>query len=67
MNEKSTPDRVNEYHLRLKQFWGMQNIVYKASYNATNEPKYWETHEFLSNWLRNEANELFKIGVNVYH
>ena len=45
----------------------MQNIVYRASYNATNDPKYWETHEFLSNWLRNEANELFKIGVNVYH
>lgn len=63
----STPQRVATYHKRLQEFWTAQSIVYSSSYNADREPNPWKTHEFLSSWLKNEADALFCLGVNVYH
>ena len=67
MTTQSILIRVNTYHLRLKEFWNMQSIVHQPSYNADREPEYWKAHEFLSAWLRKEADDLFNLGVNVYH
>jgi hypothetical protein len=67
MLKQSTPYRVNLYHVRLKEFWNMQSIVHQPSYNADHNPAPWKAYEFLSAWLRREADELFNLGINVYH
>jgi hypothetical protein len=67
MVKQSTPYRVNMYHVRLKEFWNMQSIVHRPSYNADIDPAPWKAHDFLNAWLRKEADELFNLGINVYH
>jgi hypothetical protein len=67
MSNQSTPYRVNMYHVRLKEFRNMQSIVFQPSYNADINPAPWKAHEFLNAWLRKEADDLFNLGINVYH
>lgn len=62
--DKTITQRVVDYYKRLEQFHAIQSIVYKPSYKGGKE---WEAHEFLNNWLRKEADELFCLGVSVYH
>jgi hypothetical protein len=60
----TTPQRVARYYEKLQQFWALQSIVYRPSYNGGKE---WDAHEKLNDWLRKEADELFCLGVSVYH
>jgi transcription initiation factor IIE alpha subunit len=66
MNDKYIGTRVAEYYRKLTEFHAIQSVVYRPSYRATPD-KLWEAHEKINEWLRKEADELFCLGVSVYH
>lgn len=67
MRQQSVTERIANYYKTLSRFWEIQSVVYRPSYADRDGVNLWEEHERLNDWLRHEADELFTLGVSVYH
>lgn len=66
MSETENSKRVHEYHLKLKEFQALQALVCTPSFNVDTYPDVVKSLVYLSKYIKNEADSLFNIGINVY-
>ena len=62
----STADRVNEYHQNLSEFRSLQSLVSLPRFNVDHYPDVCIRLNELSQKLKDEADALFDLHVNVY-
>ena len=62
----STADRVNEYHQNLSEFRDLQSLVSLPGFNVDHYADVCIRLNELSQYLKDEANALLDLHVNVY-
>ena len=62
----STADRVIEYHQKLREFRVLQSLVSHPKFNVDHYPDVCIRLKELSQELKDEANALWDLYVNVY-
>lgn len=67
MTKLTLAQRAHFYNRDLRRFQALQAYVDDPYFNSDREPQLWSAFNMLGEHLKKEADELWRVGVNVYH
>lgn len=59
--------RVSNYYKLLQKYWRLRSYVMSPYFNATKEQRVYSAFNSMNSQLKEEAESLWGLGINVYH